>query len=235
MCAQRPQGRWSRTIAVSASVINWLIANASAVACTRRPKHAHSTGTPPSSVPRPPIPAKSAVNCDWWQVGKNSTLLKYAGTLLAWSADLHPQARPSRRDRRRQETITDIKTAARAQLAEGAPTGISLQTDPPSAPARRPVRPADGSRLGFPECAATSLVTQQATSPARLVVTEQVVVEQVIHRALHPCGCPQPTTAAARPRRGDNREGGRIAHRTRFPLVRRHRTRSGAGKPVSGL
>jgi AcrR family transcriptional regulator len=38
-----------------------------------------------------------------------------------------PQVLPSRRDRRRQETITDIKTAARAQLAEGGPTGISLR------------------------------------------------------------------------------------------------------------
>src|ERR1022692_618120 len=109
------------------------------------------------------------------------------------------------------------------------------RADPPSAPAHRPVRPADGPRLRFPERAATSLVTQQATSPARLDVTEQVVVEQVIHHALHPCGCPQPATAAARPRRGDSREGGRMAHRTPFPLVRRHRTRSGAGKPVTEL
>jgi AcrR family transcriptional regulator len=38
-----------------------------------------------------------------------------------------PQIRPSRRDRRRQETITDIKTAARTQLAEGGPAGISLR------------------------------------------------------------------------------------------------------------
>jgi AcrR family transcriptional regulator len=38
-----------------------------------------------------------------------------------------PQVRPSRRDRRRQETITDIKTAARAQLAQGDPAGISLR------------------------------------------------------------------------------------------------------------
>ena len=121
-----------------------------------------------------------------------------------------------------------------AQL-HGAITLELIGRIPPSAPAHRPVRPADGPRLRFPERAATSLVTQQATSPARLVVTEQVVVEQVIHRALHPCGCPQPTTAAARPRRGASREGGRMAHRTRFPLVRRHRTRSGAGKPVTEL
>jgi hypothetical protein len=78
-------------------------------------------------------------------------------------------------------------------------------------------------------------VTQQATSPARLAATEQVVVEQVIHRALHPCGCPQPATAAARPRRGDNRESGRMAHRTRSPLVRRQKTRNGAGQPDTGL
>jgi AcrR family transcriptional regulator len=38
-----------------------------------------------------------------------------------------PQVLPSRRDRRRQESITDIKTAARAQLAEGGPAGISLR------------------------------------------------------------------------------------------------------------
>ena len=38
-----------------------------------------------------------------------------------------PPVLPSRRDRRRQETIADIKTAARAQLAEGGPTGISLR------------------------------------------------------------------------------------------------------------
>jgi AcrR family transcriptional regulator len=38
-----------------------------------------------------------------------------------------PQVPASRRDRRRQETIADIKTAARAQLAEAGPTGISLR------------------------------------------------------------------------------------------------------------
>jgi AcrR family transcriptional regulator len=37
------------------------------------------------------------------------------------------RAVPSRRDRRRQETIADIKAAARAQLAEGGPAGISLR------------------------------------------------------------------------------------------------------------
>lgn len=37
------------------------------------------------------------------------------------------QTHESRRDRRRQETITDIKTAARVQLAEDGPTGISLR------------------------------------------------------------------------------------------------------------
>lgn len=37
------------------------------------------------------------------------------------------QVPASRRDRRRQETIADIKTAARAQLAEGGPTRISLR------------------------------------------------------------------------------------------------------------
>jgi AcrR family transcriptional regulator len=38
-----------------------------------------------------------------------------------------PQVLRSRRDRRRQETIGDVKTAARAQLAEGGPAGISLR------------------------------------------------------------------------------------------------------------
>jgi AcrR family transcriptional regulator len=38
-----------------------------------------------------------------------------------------PQVLPSRRDRRQQETIADIKTAARAQVAEGGPAGISLR------------------------------------------------------------------------------------------------------------
>jgi AcrR family transcriptional regulator len=38
-----------------------------------------------------------------------------------------PQSRPSRRDRRKQETIDDIKAAARGQLAGGGPAGISLR------------------------------------------------------------------------------------------------------------
>lgn len=38
-----------------------------------------------------------------------------------------PQVLPSRRDRRRKETIDDVKKAARAQLAEGGPAGISLR------------------------------------------------------------------------------------------------------------
>ncbi len=38
-----------------------------------------------------------------------------------------PSALPSRRDRRREETTTDIKTTARAQLAAGGPTAISLR------------------------------------------------------------------------------------------------------------
>ena len=38
-----------------------------------------------------------------------------------------PSAVPSRRDRRREETTTDIKTTARAQLAAGGPTAISLR------------------------------------------------------------------------------------------------------------
>jgi AcrR family transcriptional regulator len=38
-----------------------------------------------------------------------------------------PQPRPSRRDRRRQETIDDIKTTARRQLADGGAVQISLR------------------------------------------------------------------------------------------------------------
>jgi AcrR family transcriptional regulator len=38
-----------------------------------------------------------------------------------------PQSRPSRRDRRKQETIDDIKATARGQLADSGPTGISLR------------------------------------------------------------------------------------------------------------
>src|SRR4030088_334365 len=38
-----------------------------------------------------------------------------------------PQSRTSRRDRRKQETIDDIKAAARGQLAGGGPAGISLR------------------------------------------------------------------------------------------------------------
>jgi AcrR family transcriptional regulator len=38
-----------------------------------------------------------------------------------------PQSRPSRRDRRKQETIDDIKATARGQLAGGGPAGISLR------------------------------------------------------------------------------------------------------------
>jgi AcrR family transcriptional regulator len=38
-----------------------------------------------------------------------------------------PQSRVSRRDRRKQETIDDIKATARHQLAEAGPAGISLR------------------------------------------------------------------------------------------------------------
>jgi hypothetical protein len=37
---------------------------------------------------------------------------------------------------------------------------------------------------------------------------------QVIRRALHPCGCSQPTAALARPRRGDSRKADAVAYRT---------------------
>ena len=39
----------------------------------------------------------------------------------------YPQPQPSRRERRKQETIADITAAARAQLADGGPDGISLR------------------------------------------------------------------------------------------------------------
>jgi len=60
-------------------------------------------------------------------VSKNLTPLKSAGHAARVVSRSSPQVLPSRRDRRRQETIADIKTAARAQLAEGGPTGISLR------------------------------------------------------------------------------------------------------------
>jgi AcrR family transcriptional regulator len=62
-----------------------------------------------------------------WQVVKNLTLLKYAGHAAHVTSQPSPSARSSRRDRRREETITDIKTTARAQLAAGGPAAISLR------------------------------------------------------------------------------------------------------------
>jgi AcrR family transcriptional regulator len=56
-----------------------------------------------------------------------------------------PHVLPSRRDRRRQETITGIKTAARTQLAEGGPTGISLR-----AIARQPDMTPSAAHYYFP-------------------------------------------------------------------------------------
>ena len=58
---------------------------------------------------------------------KNLTLLKYAGHAAPVTSRPSPSALPSRRDRRREETTTDIKTTARAQLAAGGPTAISLR------------------------------------------------------------------------------------------------------------
>ena len=60
-------------------------------------------------------------------MGKNLTLLKYVRHAAHVNSRSSPQALPSRRDRRRRETITDIKTAARVQLAQGGPAGISLR------------------------------------------------------------------------------------------------------------
>ena len=51
-------------------------------------------------------------------------ICRHAARVVSQSS---PRVLPSRRDRRRQETIADIKTAARAQLAEGGPAGISLR------------------------------------------------------------------------------------------------------------
>ena len=67
-----------------------------------------------------------------WQLGlvasrrklDTAQICRHAARVVSRSS---PQTSPSRRDRRRQETITDIKAAARTQLAEGGPTGISLR------------------------------------------------------------------------------------------------------------
>jgi AcrR family transcriptional regulator len=53
-----------------------------------------------------------------WQVSKNLPVLK-----LFWHARLMMR----RRDRRRQETIDDIKDTARNQLANAGPAGISMR------------------------------------------------------------------------------------------------------------
>jgi hypothetical protein len=111
---------------VSASAINWLIPNASAVACTRSPAHVHFDGTPPSRLPSPHI---SQVCWQLRLVASEQKLdiaqiRRHAARVVSRSS---PQVHPSRRGRRRQETLTDIKTAARAQLAEGGPAGISLR------------------------------------------------------------------------------------------------------------
>jgi hypothetical protein len=60
-------------------------------------------------------------------VVKNLTVLKYARHDAGVIGQTSSADHPSRRDRRRQETITDIKAAARTQLADGGPTGISLR------------------------------------------------------------------------------------------------------------
>lgn len=72
-------------------------------------------------------------------MAKNLTMLKCAGTITS-SAKLFtvqnhgyaevvtgPPAPLSRRDRRRQETIDDIKAVARRQLASAGPAGVSLR------------------------------------------------------------------------------------------------------------
>jgi AcrR family transcriptional regulator len=55
-------------------------------------------------------------------VAKNWTVLKYLAML---EVVVVSGARPSRRERRRQETIDDIKATARGQLADGGPAAIS--------------------------------------------------------------------------------------------------------------
>jgi AcrR family transcriptional regulator len=55
------------------------------------------------------------------------TVLKTLAMLLLVVEPASPQSRLSRRDRRKQETIDDIKATARGQLAGGGPAGISLR------------------------------------------------------------------------------------------------------------
>jgi hypothetical protein len=75
---------------MSASVIDGCPRTLLQWACARRRAPAlFDSGTSPLTVPSPPISAKSAGNWNWWQAGKNLTLLKYANTLFGWSVDLH--------------------------------------------------------------------------------------------------------------------------------------------------
>jgi hypothetical protein len=77
-------------------------------------------------------PKSSHIGQVCWQLGlvasgqklDTAQICRHAAPVASRSS---PQVLPSRRDRRRQETITDIKTAARAQLAQGGPAGISLR------------------------------------------------------------------------------------------------------------
>jgi AcrR family transcriptional regulator len=54
-------------------------------------------------------------------------MLKAPAMLLLVVEPAPPQSRLSRRDRRKQETLDDIKATARVQLASGGPAGISLR------------------------------------------------------------------------------------------------------------
>jgi AcrR family transcriptional regulator len=60
-----------------------------------------------------------------WQAGKNLTVLKKDAT-VGLMARPSPSAQ-SRRDRRKQETVTDIKATALQQLADDGPAGISMR------------------------------------------------------------------------------------------------------------
>ena len=112
-------------ISVSAPVIDRLTANASEVACTRPTAHFADD----TALARP---KSSHISQVCWQLRMvaseqkldTAQICRHATRVASQSS---PQVPASRRDRRRQETIADIKTAARAQLAEGGPTGISLR------------------------------------------------------------------------------------------------------------
>ena len=91
------------------------------------PPHAYFDGD--AAIERPESSHIGQVCCQLGLVASGQKLdtaqiCRHAARVVSRSS---PHVLPSRRDRRRQETITDIKTAARTQLAEGGPAGISLR------------------------------------------------------------------------------------------------------------